>query len=352
MQTEQIDFRSILARYREPNLRRSLTQLFCTLVPLFGVWTLMYFALDVSYWLVLLLAVPAAGLLIRVFILQHDCGHGSYFKSKTLNDVVGYFCSVLTMTPYLGWRKLHAVHHATSGDLDRRGFGDINTLTVEEYLQRTSWQRFLYRLYRNPLILFGIGPLLQFAVLQRFNFSIPAAWRRERLSTHLTNVLLLLAVLGASWLIGFWNVVLIYLPTAAIGSSIGVWLFYVQHQYEEAYWQYNEQWDYFKAGIKGSSYYALPKVLQWFTANIGIHHLHHLDHLIPNYRLQECLDNHPELRAVNRITLWQSLACLRLKLWDESLGKMVGFREIRGRLKELKKAKQPSNEPAKTNMAV
>ncbi len=200
-------------------------------------------------------------------------------------------------------------------------------------------------------MLFGFGPFLQFAILQRFTFGMPRSWRKERHSTHLTNFLLAAACLVAWYVVGFWNLVLIYLPTAALGSSIGVWLFYVQHQFEETYWQENEQWDYYKAGIKGSSYYALPKVLQWFTANIGIHHLHHLDHLIPNYRLQECMDNHPELRAVNKLTFWQSLACFRLKLWDGDQGKMVGFGEIKTRLKELK-TKQTCEEPAKTNMAV
>lgn len=351
MHQPQVDFRAILAQYREPSLRRSLTQVTTTFVLLFGCWTAMYFLLDVSFWLYLLVMVPAAGLMVRVFVLQHDCGHCSYFKSKLANDVLGMICSMITMTPYVCWRKQHAVHHATSGDLDRRGHGDINTLTVDEYLALSRWGRFGYRLFRNPLVLFGIGPALQFMVLQRFNFTIPWSWRRERHSVYLTNVLLAVTFSAVSYLIGFWNFVLLFVPTAALGASIGVWLFYVQHQYEETYWQYNDQWDYFKAGIKGSSYYALPKVLQWFTANIGIHHLHHLDHLIPNYRLQECMDNHPELRAVNRITLWQSLACYRLKLWDENQGKMVTFRDVKVRLKELK-AKTQADEPAKTTMAV
>jgi omega-6 fatty acid desaturase (delta-12 desaturase) len=351
MHNDQADFRSLLAKYREPSLRRSLTQLITTVVPLFALWTLMYFLLDVSLGLVLVCALPASGLLMRVFIIQHDCGHGSYFKSKTANDFLGLCCSILTLTPYNCWRKLHSIHHATSGDLDRRGHGDIETLTVAEYLSLTPLKRLGYRIYRNPFILFGIGPFLQFAVLQRFNFGMPKAWRKERNSTYITNCLLALAIVGLSVWIGFWKFAVIYLPCAALGSSIGVWLFYVQHQFEEAYWQYNEKWDYFKAGIKGSSYYALPKALQWFTANIGIHHLHHLDHLIPNYRLQECMDRSPELRAVNKITFRQSLACFRLKLWDESLGKMVGFREVRGRLKELK-AKPTTEEPAKTTMAV
>lgn len=351
MHDEQVDFRSILAQYREPSLRRTLTQLLTTFVPLIGLWALMYYMLDVSYWLVLALSIPTAGLMMRVFVLQHDCGHGSYFKSKLANDVVGMICSVITMTPYNCWRKLHAVHHATSGDLDRRGHGDIDTLTVDEYLRSSPMRRLGYRLYRNPLVLFGIGPVLHFVVLQRFNRGIPASWHKERLSTHITNVLLAATLVGFSMLFGFWNVVLVFFPAALMGAAIGVWLFYVQHQFEESYWQYNDKWEYFKAGIKGSSYYALPKVLQWFTANIGIHHLHHLDHLIPNYRLQECMDNHPELRAVNKLTIWQSLSCYRLKLWDERLGKMVTFRDAHTRLKELK-TQAVTEEPAKTNMAV
>jgi omega-6 fatty acid desaturase (delta-12 desaturase) len=351
MQYEQMDFRSLLAKYREPSLPRSIAQILTTLVPLFGLWALMFFLMDASYGLALLLALPAAGLLMRVFIIQHDCGHGSYFKSKRANDFLGRFCSILTMTPYNCWRKLHAIHHATSGDLDRRGHGDIHTLTVDEYLRLSPGKRFRYRLYRNPLVLFGIGPFLQFVVLQRFNFGMPKSWHKERYSTYLTNFLLAATVVGLSFLMGLWRFALIYVPSAALGASIGVWLFYVQHQFEEAYWQYNGDWDYFKAGIKGSSYYALPRALQWFTANIGIHHLHHLDHLIPNYRLQECMDRHPELRAVNKITLWQSLGCFRLKLWDANQGKMVGFREVKVRLKELK-AKQTTEDPAKTTMAV
>jgi acyl-lipid omega-6 desaturase (Delta-12 desaturase) len=351
MQYDNTEYKSLLAQYREPSHIRSVGQILTTMVPLFGLWTGMYFLMDYSYALALLLIIPAAGLLMRVFIIQHDCGHGSYFRSKHVNDFLGTFCGVLTLTPYNSWRKLHAIHHATSGDLDRRGHGDINTLTVEEYLRLSPLKRFGYRLYRNPVVLFGVGPFLQFAILQRFTFGMPRAWRKERRSTHLTNFLLAAAFVGVSWLIGFGKLALIYLPTAALGASIGVWLFYVQHQFEEAYWQENEQWDYFKAGIKGSSYYALPKLLQWFTANIGIHHLHHLDHLIPNYRLQECMDKHPELRAVNKLTFWQSLACFRLKLWDEDQGKMVGFGDIKMRLKELK-AKQATAEPAKTNMAV
>jgi omega-6 fatty acid desaturase (delta-12 desaturase) len=335
MQTSQTDFRALLARYREPSTWRACVQVLTTLVPLFGLWALMYFLIDVAYGAVLLLTIPAAGLLMRVFIIQHDCGHGSFLKSRLANDVLGRICSILTLTPYHCWRKLHAIHHATSGDLDRRGHGDIHTLTVAEYLALGPWKRFTYRLYRNPLVLFGIGPFLQFAVIQRFNFGMPRSWTKERHSTYLTNALLAATVLCLSLLMGFWKFALIYLPCAALGASIGVWLFYVQHQFEETYWQDNETWDFFKAGIKGSSYYALPPVLQWFTANIGIHHLHHLDHLIPNYRLEECMNQHPELRAVNRITLGQSLACVRLKLWDERQGKMVSFRDIKARLEDV-----------------
>jgi omega-6 fatty acid desaturase (delta-12 desaturase) len=351
MVLQNADFRTTLAKYREPSLGRSLSQVSLTLVLLFGLWALAYFLMDVSYALALLPLVPAAGLLMRVFIIQHDCGHGSYFKTKLANDVLGTFCSILTMTPYNCWRKLHSVHHATSGDLDRRGHGDIDTLTVEEYLRLSPKKRFAYRLYRNPLVLFGIGPFIQFVFLQRLNKGMPKSWRKERFSTNLTNVLLLAAALCCSYFLGFWKFLLLYFPPAALGASLGVWLFYVQHQFEEAYWQPNENWDYFKAGIKGSSYYALPKVLQWLTANIGIHHLHHLDHLIPNYRLQECMDKHPELRAVNRITLRQSFACLRFKLWDEAQGKMVGFREAKARLKELK-VQAPQTDSTETTLAV
>jgi omega-6 fatty acid desaturase (delta-12 desaturase) len=319
------DYRAMLTPYREPALGRSLLQLLTSLVPFLLMWTLMWFSLSYSYWITLLLAFPTAGLLVRLFILQHDCGHGSFFRSKTANDIVGRALSVLTMTPYDRWRKNHAVHHATSGDLDRRGRGDVHMLTVKEYQKRSFSRRLLYRIHRHPVVLFGIGPFLYFVVHQRFAWYEPRSWKKERIAVYWTNLALLAGVLAMSWLIGFKQFLMIHVPILAIASSAGVWLFYVQHHFETGYWERHARWDYFDAGAEGSSYYELPAVLAWFTANIGLHHIHHLDSQIPNYRLQQCFDENPTLRRVNRLTLWQSLSCATLTLWDEENDEMVGF---------------------------
>lgn len=319
------DFRKILSDYRQPSLWSSLWQLSVSLAAMFGIWTAMWFSLQYSYGLTLLLAIPLAGFMVRLFILQHDCGHGSFFASRRINDFVGRALSVLTLTPYQRWRRGHAVHHATSGDLDRRGFGDIHMLTVAEYLKLSRWRRFVYRVHRNPFVLFGIGSFFYFVIAQRFAFYEPANWKKERISVYCTNIALLLFWGGLGWLVGYGELLLIQLPTTIIASSAGVWLFYVQHHFEAAYWQPNETWDYFDAGLAGSSYYELPKPLQWITANIALHHIHHLDSQIPNYRLQACFDENPALQKVKRITLRESFACASLKLWDEAAQKMVAY---------------------------
>jgi len=318
-------YRDMLTPYRQPELRRSLRQLLTSFVPFFLIWALMWVSLRYSYALTLLLAVPAAGFLVRLFILQHDCGHGSFFKSKVANDALGRALSVLTLTPYGRWRKNHAVHHATSGDLDRRGRGDVHMLTVDEYRKLSTFKRLIYRVHRHPLVLFGIGPFVYFAIYQRFAYYEPRAWRKERGSVYLTNLALVVGLLVMSWLIGLKPFLLIHLPIMVIASSAGVWLFYVQHHFEPAYWQRHGNWDYFDAGAEGSSYYALPAWLDWFTANIGLHHIHHLDSQIPNYHLRRCFNDNPTLQRVNRITLWQSLSCATLTLWDEEKAEMVRF---------------------------
>jgi acyl-lipid omega-6 desaturase (Delta-12 desaturase) len=321
-------YRTILARYRSPVLFRSVWQLVFSIVPFVLLWGTMWFSLRYSYWLTLLLALPTAGFLVRLFILQHDCGHGSFFKSKLANDTIGCALSLLTLVPYHRWRKIHALHHATSGDLDRRGHGDVHMLTVQEYRKLSPLGRLIYRIHRHPAILFGIGPFLYFVVLQRFAFYEPRTWKQERASVHWTNVALLAGVALISWIVGFKQFLLIHVPVVAIGSSAGVWLFYVQHQFETGYWRKHERWNYFDAGFAGSSYYQLPALLQWFTANIGLHHIHHLDSKIPNYNLQECFDENPALQHVARLTLWESLSCASLKLWDEEKSEMVRLSEI------------------------
>ena len=321
----------LVAKYQTPDLKRSIWQVINTFSPYFILLYAMYLSLSYSYWLTLLLAIPAGGLLTRIFIIFHDCGHGSFFKSQRANHILGTICGVLVFTPYYQWRFEHAVHHATSGDLDRRGTGDIVTLTVKEYLERTAWQRFTYRLYRNPLVLLGIGPWYTFLVSQRFTNSISR--KRERYSVHFTN-LVILAIAAVMWAtIGLPTYLMIQLPVAFIAGLGGIWMFYIQHQFEGTYWESHGEWDYATAALRGSSYFKLPKVLQWFTGNIGFHHIHHLSSRIPNYALQQCLDENPTFQDVTTITLWSSLKSLRLNLWDEERRQLVSF----GHLKLLRR---------------
>ncbi|MBI2615314.1 MAG: fatty acid desaturase [Gemmatimonadetes bacterium] len=318
-----------LAAHREPSLLRSLWQLFSTFSLFVAGWALMYWSLGVSYALTLLLAVPQALLLIRLFIFQHDCGHGSFFTSQRLADVVGSMLGVLTLTPYQYWKKTHAIHHATSGDLDHRGFGDIDTLTIDEYFARSRWGRLKYRVYRHPLVLFGIGAVLHFFVRHRLTAGVPRAWTRERRSILYTNAALALVVLAGMAAVGPAPFLMVQLPFTLISCSIGVWLFYVQHQFEPTYWEHTGRWRYHAAALEGSSFYDLPPVLRWFTGNIGLHHVHHLNARIPNYRLQEAFAAHPELHQVTRLTLRSSLQCLSLALWDERANRLVSFGEAR-----------------------
>jgi omega-6 fatty acid desaturase (delta-12 desaturase) len=319
----------ILAPYRKPELRRSVWQIVDTALPLVALWLVMLFFVSRAYWVTLLLAVPTSAFLIRLFIIQHDCGHGSFLKSARAANTIGFVCGVFTLTPYDYWRKVHAIHHATSGNLERRGFGDIDTLTVREYLARSRWQRLKYRLYRNPLVLFGAGPAFHFIVRHRLPTLVPGSWKRERRSILWTDVALAATVTLMAVTVGLKPFVMVQLPITILASSLGVWLFYVQHQFRDTYWEHETAWDYVAAGIRGSSYYALPKVLQWLTGNIGLHHIHHLSSRIPNYRLQQCFDENPALQRVTRLTLGQSLRCIFLKLWDEEQGRLVGYRHVR-----------------------
>jgi acyl-lipid omega-6 desaturase (Delta-12 desaturase) len=314
--------------YRDTRLGRSLAQLATSIVPFCGLWALMWVSLQYSYFLTLALAVPAAGFLVRLFILQHDCGHGSFFKSKRANDALGRLLSVLTFTPYDRWRKNHAIHHATSGDLDRRGCGDVLMLTVREYRALSALKRWQYRLHRHPLVLFGIGPFLYFVIFQRFTFYDAGMTTKERTGIYWTNLGLVAAGALMTWLVGFKVLLLIHLPILILAASAGSWLFYVQHHFEDTYWRRHDRWNYFDAGLAGSSYYKLPRLLSWFTADIGLHHIHHLDSRIPNYRLQACYDENPALQRVFRLGLRESLACASLRLWDEERSEMVGLSEV------------------------
>lgn len=319
---DKANLRRILAPYQAPIAWRSIWQVINTLVPYVALWVLMYFSLQVSYWLTLALAVPAAGFMVRAFIIFHDCGHGSFFKSRQANDIVGNITGILTFTPYQRWRHDHAIHHATAGDLDRRGTGDVQTLTVEEYLALPWWKRAGYRIMRNPLILFTIGAFLVFTVFQRF--SDRETGRRERISVLGTNLALAGMIAGLSALMGWQAYLMIQIPILFLGTSAGVWLFYVQHNYEGTYWERHDKWDFFRAGLHGSSFYQLPAVLQWFTGNIGFHHIHHLSPKIPNYLLPKCHRENP-LFHVPPLTIRSSLRCLRLRLWDEKQRRMVGY---------------------------
>jgi acyl-lipid omega-6 desaturase (Delta-12 desaturase) len=314
-------------KYRGPLPRQAITQIITTIVPLVLIVAVMFATVRTAYWLTLLLAFPAAGLVVRAFIIQHDCGHGSFFGSRALNDFVGRCMSVLTAAPYGLWRREHAQHHASSGNLDRRGAGDIDTITVAEYRKLSRLGKFRYRLYRNPLFLFGIGVPSYFILLQRTPWLHAVAPRDAWKSVMGLNIAMLLFYGPMVYAFGWSDVLWVMLPILHIASAAGGWLFFIQHQFEEAHWEKAESWDFQVAALLGSSFYDLPRVLNWFTGNIGLHHIHHLNSMIPNYRLQACLDASTELKAINRMTLRDSLACARLRLWDEDSRRMIGFAE-------------------------
>jgi omega-6 fatty acid desaturase (delta-12 desaturase) len=313
-----------VARFQVASLWRARWQVVNSFVPYALLWFAMERALVVSYWLMLPIAILAAGFLVRIFIIFHDCGHGSFFKSPRANNATGAVAGLLLLTPYRHWRWQHALHHGTAGDLDRRGSGDIWTLTVEEYLRSTRWRKFAYRLARNPIILFVFAPLYVFVVQHRF--AAAGASVRERNSVRRTNWMLMGTALLMCTVVGFKTLLLIQLTVFAFAGSLGLWLFYVQHQFEGAYWARSERWNYTAAAIKGSSFYKLPRILQWFTGNIGFHHIHHLSPRIPNYHLQKCHDADPFFKTVKPITLLASLKCLTFRLWDEQRNAFVGFR--------------------------
>ena len=319
----------ILAPYREPSHGRSIVEIGITLVPLVVLWLLAWATLDFGYWLSLSLAVPAAGFLMRLFMIQHDCSHSAFFRHRLANDWIGRVIGVLTFTPYGLWRRTHAIHHATSGNLDRRGFGDIDTLTVREYRALSPWGRFCYRLYRHPLVMFGVGPAYLFLLQHRLPVGLMRAGWRPWLSAMATNFAIALLAATIIWLIGIKAFLLVHLPIMLLAASAGVWFFYVQHQFERTTWDNDGDWQMHEAALHGSSHYDLPTILRWFTANIGIHHVHHLCSRIPYYRLPQVLRDHPELRGLGRLTLLQSLRCVRFTLWDETSRRLISFRDYK-----------------------
>ncbi|MET0293904.1 MAG: fatty acid desaturase [Phenylobacterium sp.] len=323
------DWSRALAGYRSPRLGRSIGEIAMTFGGLLALWGLAWFAFEAGWiWLALLLTVPAAFFLMRMFLVQHDCGHGSFFASRTANDWVGRIIGVMTLTPYEYWRRTHAVHHATSGNLDRRGIGAIDTLTVEEYRALSPVRRLGYRLYRHPLVMFGLGPAFNFFILQRIPFGLMKDGWRPWVSTMGTTVTIVGGFAVLVWLVGMAPLV-VNLVTMLLASTIGVWLFFVQHQFEGVYWARSGDWRRDRGALDGSSHYDLPPVLRWLTANIGIHHVHHLSSRIPYYRLPEVLQDRPELRDVSRIGLMESFKCARLALYDEARGELISFKALK-----------------------
>jgi acyl-lipid omega-6 desaturase (Delta-12 desaturase) len=320
-------WRDEIAPYATPDRGRALLDLATSVVPYLLLWPVMVWALDRSFWLMLAIAVPASGFALRTFIVFHDCGHGSFFASKRANTWVGRFCALLMLTPYASWRHSHAVHHATAGDLDRRGEGDVPTMTVAEFNAASPALRLGYRLFRNPLVLFTLGPIWAFMVGPRI---VKRSMRpRMRNSALLTNLAIVVVSVAMSLLIGWWQYLLILTLMVLFAGGAGVWLFFVQHQFEDTYWESSEQWSYADAALRGSSYLKLPQPLKFFSGNIGLHHVHHLSARVPNYKLQAAHDALPVFQDVPVLTVWDALKAPRLKLWDEERGRIVTFREAR-----------------------
>jgi omega-6 fatty acid desaturase (delta-12 desaturase) len=318
-----------IRRFRTPSNRRAIAELFLTIVPFVVAWCLAYTAFARHMpWAAAPVALLASGLLVRLFLIQHDCGHGAFFASRNANDWLGRMLGVFTLTPYAHWRTAHAAHHATHGNLDRRGVGDVDTLTVAEYLARGNWARWRYRLYRHPIVMFGIGPAYVFLVTNRIPAGFMRAGRRHWLSTMGTNISIVIAGAVLANAIGLGALLAVHVPIVLAAALAGVWLFYVQHQFEHSYWTHGPDWTLRDAALRGSSCYALPAPLRWLTANIGIHHVHHLSSSVPFYRLPDVLRAHPTLANTNRVTLRESLRCATLALWDESSQRLVRFADL------------------------
>jgi len=321
------EWMEIISRYNKPDNLKSWWQVITSVGAYLLMWGLMIWSLQISYWLTLALTVPAAGFLVRTFIVFHDCGHGSFFKSRRMNTLVGVISGLLVFTPYHRWHRDHHIHHQTVGNLEKRGIGDVKTLTVSEYQELTGWQRFIYRLYRHPVFLFGIAPMLLFVVLYRFPKKYMST--REHIYLQLTNLALALIIFAMVMTIGWKAYLMIQVPVLYIATVHGVWLFYVQHQYRDVIWSDTPSWDYKTMALSGSSFFKLPLVLNWFTANIGYHHIHHLSPAIPNYNLKRCHNENTLFSEVKPVTFWSAFESLMLRLWDEKRGMLISFRERR-----------------------
>lgn len=328
-QTSSAQWQRVLTAHAEPAVLRSAAQLAGNLAAFAALFVAMWQLADTSYWASLLLAIPAAGFVLRLFSIQHDCGHGAFFTSRAANDWTGRALSSISLVPYAYWRSAHAAHHATIGRLDRRGIGEIDLFTAREFSEMSPLARLAYRVYRHPLGLLGVGPSWQFYLRFRLPFNLPEPRREARRSILATNAALLAIGLGIHAALGFGDFLWIYLPTMTLAAAAGVALFYLHHNFESGYWAEPPDWRHRDASLHGSSYLALPRLLEWFTGHTGIHHVHHLCPRIPNYRLRACVDAHPELAALNRLALGEAIRCFRLGLWDEAAGKLVSFREAK-----------------------
>ena len=323
MKQPKKDYQKELIKYAKPSLWRSVWQIINSFIPYIGLWILIVLSLSVSYWLTAGLILLASGFLVRLFIIFHDCGHGSFFRSKKASRIVGSFFGILAFTPYDKWHNQHMKHHATVGNLDKRGVGDVWTMTKEEFLASDKQTKFKYKMYRNPFIMFGLGPLAVFLVTNRFTYK----WmtKKEKQNIWFTNLILVAIFIGIGFFIGFFTFLILQVLVLYIAAIAGFWLFYLQHQYEDVSWFRQEDWDFKTVALKGYSYIKFPKILQWFSGNIGFHHIHHMNARIPNYNLQKCYREFPVFQKVKPVTFLSSLKTLTFRLWDEKLHKLVGY---------------------------
>lgn len=338
---KQAQLKENVAPFAKSDTKSSIKQLINTLLPFFMLWFLAYQSLAISIWITIPLAICAAGFVIRIFIIFHDCTHLSFFKNKKANRIIGTMTGIITLFPYEKWKREHAIHHATSSNLDKRGTGDVWVMTVDEYVAASFWNRLSYRIYRNPIVMFGLGPLYLYLIASRFNRK--GAKRKERLNTYLINASIVAIYALLTWLVGWQALLIIQVPILLVAGSLGIWLFYVQHQFEDSYFEKEDEWDFVKAAVDGSSYYKLPKVLQWVTGSIGYHHVHHLSPRVPNYNLKKAHESTPPLQQVTTITLSSSLKSIHFRLYDEKNKAFVTFKEIKNLLKRTKSSiKKPS----------
>ena len=333
-----------VANYAKPDTSAGIKQLINTVLPLIALWTLAYVSLSWSVWLTLAIAAITGGFVVRLFIIFHDCTHQSFLKSNKANRIIGTITGILTLFPFEKWKRAHSIHHATSGNLDKRGTGDIWIMTVEEYAAASRWERLMYRLYRNPVVMFGLGPIYLFLIDNRLNRK--GAKGRERTNTHVTNAAVVVLYSLLIWAVGWQAFLLIQLPVLYVSGVLGIWLFYVQHQFEDSYFEDESEWDFVKAAVDGSSYYKLPRVLQWVSGNIGFHHVHHLSPRVPNYHLEKAHEETPPLKHATTITLKSSLQSIRFRLYDKSNKTFVSFKQAKARIKKQRVAFMENQQPS------